>query len=337
MPLRDLVGHQHVTGLIVSAVRRGSLPPSLIFAGPDGVGKHTAALALAQVVNCLTPVDSPLPGDACGVCSACDRIARRAHPDLLAIEPGETGTIKIEVIRDAIEQTAYRPFEGRARVVIIDQADALVSDAQSALLKTLEEPASSSLFVLVTARPAVLLPTVTSRCPRLRFGRLSAAEIADALIRLHGYAESEALAVASTAGGSLGRALAEASDELRDARRAAQRLLGITAGSGSPEQRLAGSVDFAKGGGPKAGAGREVVARRLRALAALVRDLQVCASQANGDLIVNRDLSAELDRLTGVFDQARLTHGFSAIARGLRALEGNASPKVVADWVALQL
>lgn len=337
MPLRDLVGHQHVTGLLGRAVRRGSLPPSLIFTGPEGVGKHTAALALAQAVNCLEPVETPVPGDACGSCSACDRIVRLSHPDLVTIEPGETGSIKIDVVREAIEQTAYRPFEGRVRVVIIDQADALVPDAQSALLKTLEEPSSSSLFILVTARPAVLLPTVTSRCPRLRFGRLSAAEVAEALTRRYGYAESEAPAVASASGGSLGRALAEASDELRDARHAAQRLLTTSARSDSPKQRLVGSAEFAKGAGVRAGAGREVVARRLRALASLVRDLQLCASHADRRLIVNRDLSGDLDAMVGLFDYRRLTRAFGAIARGLRALERNASPKIVADWVALQL
>ncbi len=100
------------------------------------------------------------------------------HADVLVVEPGDTGAIKVEQVRDAIDRTAYRPFEGRRRVVIIDEADALAVAAQNALLKTLEEPPPASVFVLVTSRPDVLLPTVRSRCQRLRFGRLAPGEVA---------------------------------------------------------------------------------------------------------------------------------------------------------------
>ena len=112
--------------------------------------------------------------DACGTCASCTRIARLVHADVLLVEPGDTGVIKVDQVRDVVERTAYRPFEGRRRVVIVDEADAMLSEAQNALLKTLEEPPSASMFVLVTSRPDELLPTVRSRCQRLRFGRLVA-------------------------------------------------------------------------------------------------------------------------------------------------------------------
>ncbi len=99
------------------------------------------------------------------------------------VEPGDTGVIKVDQVREVVERTAYRPFEGRRRVVIVDEADAMLSEAQNALLKTLEEPPSASMFVLVTSRPDELLPTVRSRCQRLRFGRLTAGEIAAVLMK----------------------------------------------------------------------------------------------------------------------------------------------------------
>src|SRR5690606_31467047 len=126
----------HLKPLIARAALRGTLPPSLIFAGPAGVGKRMAAVALAQLVNCAAPTDE----DACGVCASCTRITRRVHADVLLVEPGETGVTKIEAIRDVVERSAYRPFEGRRRVVIIDAAEGIVANAQDALLKTLEEP-----------------------------------------------------------------------------------------------------------------------------------------------------------------------------------------------------
>jgi len=212
MPFRDVIGHRQLVRLLSRSVLRDTLPPSLLFAGPAGVGKRLTALATAQALNCTaekgsyTFSDDPADGkggrplfDACGVCAACSRIARNVHPDVLLIEPGETGSIKIDQVRDAIDRAAYRPFEGRRRVVIVDEADALVVPAQNALLKTLEEPPPSSVFFLITSRPDALLPTVLSRCPRLRFRPLSAQDVARALVA-RGQSEAAAHAVAASSG-----------------------------------------------------------------------------------------------------------------------------------------
>ena len=81
------------------------------------------------------------------------------------MEPGDTGSIKIEQVRDVIDRAGFRPFEARRRVVIIDEADAMVPPAQNALLKTLEEPPSASVFMLVSSMPDALLPTVRLALP----------------------------------------------------------------------------------------------------------------------------------------------------------------------------
>ena len=176
MPFRDVIGHDRLVALLARSIRDNRLPPCLIFAGPSGIGKRLTAIAVAQAFNCLHPssVVERLGEDSCGTCAACTRIARDVHPDVIVIEPGDSGSIKTEQVRDCIDRAAYRPFEGRRRVVIIDQADALVPSAQNALLKTLEEPPSASTFILVSARPDSLLPTVRSRCPRLTFRPLDA-------------------------------------------------------------------------------------------------------------------------------------------------------------------
>jgi DNA polymerase III subunit delta' len=142
MAFRDLVGHRATLGLIARALDAGTLPPSLIFGGPDGVGKRQAALALAQALNCPTPIRPapwadgsapPLAVDACGQCPVCRRIARGQHPDVKTIEPGETGVIKIDDVREIIREGGYKPFEARRRVSIFNSAEAIGVDRPVAL------------------------------------------------------------------------------------------------------------------------------------------------------------------------------------------------------------
>jgi DNA polymerase III subunit delta' len=337
MPFRDIAGHRHLLDLMAGAATRGSLPPSLIFAGPDGVGKRMAAVALAQLVNCQSPLVPSTPGpstlgiDACGRCASCTRIARMVHADVLVVEPGETGAIKVDQVREAVDRTGYRPFEGRRRVVIVDEADAMLGEAQNALLKTLEEPPAASMFVLVTSRPELLLPTVRSRCQRLRFGRLSADEIAAVLMRSHGYDEADAHAAAASADGSVGLALEGGSGAFVAARDAAAELLQGVAASNDPRRRLDSAKAIAGGGD------RDEVRLRLRALASLLRDLGVIGARAEERHLANVDLANDLRRLARSFDRGRVSNAFAAVDRALEAIDRNASPKIVADWLAFQL
>ena len=342
MPFRQIVGHRRVVSLFSRAIARETLPPSLLLAGPAGVGKRRTALALAETLNCLQPVTTTnLERDACGECASCKRIARGVHPDVIVVEPGDTGSIKIEQIRDVVDRAGYRPFEGRRRVVIIDEADAMAAPAQHALLKTLEEPPSASVFVLVSSMPDSLLATVRSRCPRLRFGVLSAPDVADALIRDHGYTEADARAAAAEADGSIGRALAAESADLAEARDSARQLLEQTARVSDPSRRieLVKNLTAAGRGGQasRSGAERDRMAACLRAMASLLRDLGILATRADARSIANADLVPQLEALTGAYDSERSMRAYTAVDRALGALERNASPKVVADWLVLQL
>jgi len=366
MPFRDVVGHRRIVDLLVRSIVGDSLPPSLIFAGPAGVGKRLTATAVAQALNCLGPDPKHSPGtkhrkhrasgtgpqapgprhpaprgvapgvDACGQCAACTRIARGVHPDVLVLEPGDTGSIKIEQAREVVVRAGYRPFEGRRRVVIIDEADALVPAAQNALLKTLEEPPSLSVFILVTARPDVLLPTVRSRCPRLDFRPLSPNEIADALVA-RGESETAARAVAATADGSLGRALQARAGELVHAREVARQVLAHAAVTSDPRRRIEGAKELlAKTGGGGA-LDREQLASHLRAMASLLRDIELLATRADTRALANRDVRPELDRLMPAYQGGRGIRAFAAVDRALVALEWNAGVKIVADWLVLEL
>ena len=336
MSFRDVAGHRRVIDLLAGAVGRHTLPPALLFSGPDGVGKRLTALALAQVLNCQRPVT--LAGDhrdACGECPSCRRIARGTHPDVVVIEP-EDGTIAIGTVREeVIGKSGYRPFEGQRRVFIIDDADSMNENAQDALLKTLEEPPAFSVLVLVSAQPDALLPTVRSRCYRLRFGRIGEEEVARVLRERHGMAEADARAASALSDGSVGRALAVESGRLVEARDAATRILRAVS-SGRLPQRLQGGKDFVAG--TRAGAAdRGTVSDRLRALSSILRDLELLATRADGALVANADLRGELEAILPAFDSLRVLRAFSAVDRASVALERNASPRIVADWLAVEL
>jgi DNA polymerase-3 subunit delta' len=337
MPFRDVIGHRRIVALLARSVAHESLPPSLIFAGPAGIGKRLTALAVAQTLNCPNPISAAeLEIDACGTCPSCTRIARGVHPDVLIIVPGDNGSIKIDQVRELIERAAYRPFEGKRRAVIIDEADALVSGAQNALLKTLEEPPSRSVFMLVTPRPDALLATVRSRCPKLAFRPLAAHDIAAALIK-RGQSEAEARAVAATADGSLGRALEARAGDLVEARDVAQQVLVQAATAGGDARRLESAKDLL----PRAGAGgaenREHLASHLRAMASLLRDIELLSTRADARALANPDVQPALERLTEAYRGERGIRAFTAVDRALVALERNAGVKIVADWLVLQL
>src|SRR5688572_8215528 len=216
------VGHARVQALLRQAVIRGRVPQTMLFAGPEGVGKHTVALSLAQAINCPKSAE----GIACGKCSACTRIAKGQFSDVVEVDNGDIASISIKSIRERVlDLVGYRPFEGQRRVFIIDPADALSVQAQDALLKTLEEPPPATVLILISAYPDSLRPTVLSRCRRVRFGVLTEAEVAQVLTSRHGMDAALARARAGLSGGSVAQALALDGGVLEDDREAAWDML----------------------------------------------------------------------------------------------------------------
>src|SRR2546427_10674076 len=184
MPFSTLIGNDRIKKLLRRAVTEERIGQSLLMAGPRGVGKYQFAVALAQALNC----EKVRMGEACGDCVPCRKIARSEHADVRTIlresqdpsfkkDPRNSQFIKIAQVRDLSQQAQFRPYEGRQRVFIVDDAEWLRHEAANSLLKTLEEPPSTSLVTLVTSKPYVLLETIRSRCQILSFAPLSASEI----------------------------------------------------------------------------------------------------------------------------------------------------------------
>jgi DNA polymerase-3 subunit delta' len=334
----DIVGHRRLIALLSHAVQRESLPPTLMFVGPSGVGKWRTALAAASAVNCLEPVrhlSDDLPIDACGTCRTCDRIARGVHVDVLALEPDDRASIKIDVVRDVLASAQYRPFEGKRRLVLIRDADTLEPPAQNALLKSLEEPPPATTFVLVTTVPGALLPTVRSRCMRLAFGRLTAQDLTSALTRDHGFSEATARSTVALANGSLGQALGLSDADVTGQRDLAMQLLKQTARGSDAQTRLQAASTLV--GPPKKERSREEMATVLRLASSMLRDIEALNAGADRSVLANPVVEKDLTGLAGAFTGDRARDAFVAVDQALMALERNAGVKVVAEWVAVTI
>jgi DNA polymerase-3 subunit delta' len=202
MAFAHILGQDNAIAVLQHALRADRVPHAYIFAGYDGVGKKLTALTLAKAINCLHAAD-----DSCDQCLSCQKIEAGNHPDVRIIEP-DGQFIKIDQIRQVQKDATYKPFEGRRKVYIIDQAEALRPEAANALLKTLEEPSEDCLLILVTANVYALLPTVISRCQFVRFVALGVETLTQFLVQTRHYAPEQARLLASLAEGCPGRALA---------------------------------------------------------------------------------------------------------------------------------
>ena len=202
-------GHPAATAAI-QAMIVGNAPHAIVIAGPAGVGKMTLALDLAAGLLC----DAPEPADRpCRECRGCHLVERGSHADLHRLAPSGPGNqVRIGThtapesgtVRRLISDLALLPVEGGARVAIVERADRMNEEAQSALLKTLEEPPAGVTIVLCADREDQLLPTVLSRCVRLRLGPVATREI-EGILADAGIADAPAAArLARLSGGRPG-------------------------------------------------------------------------------------------------------------------------------------
>ncbi|MBX2988941.1 MAG: AAA family ATPase [Bdellovibrionaceae bacterium] len=168
--LKDrLIGHDEVFDFLLPSLQGDGLALTLLFAGPSGIGKRATALALAQALLCERS------SAACGQCGSCQRVEQGVHESLLSLEP-EGPMIKIDQAREVLEFLQLRRL-GRARVVLIDQAQSLNPQAANSLLKILEEPPEGTFIFLIAPSPSSVLPTLRSRSRVVQFRPLTDAEL----------------------------------------------------------------------------------------------------------------------------------------------------------------
>ena len=198
--LEKIQGHQTITEHLEKEILTGGVSHAYLFSGIDGVGKKKTALEFAKALLCMSAEEKP-----CGHCSVCSQIEHGNHPDVQVItsKQGET-TIKIIQVREMISGLSIKPYTGNQRVVIIDGADHMTPEAQNSLLKSLEEPLSYNLFILLTSHPQSILTTIRSRCQSYYFHPLDNDLVAEILKEETEYDKESIQGVLHQAGGSPG-------------------------------------------------------------------------------------------------------------------------------------
>ncbi|WPC31107.1 DNA polymerase III subunit gamma/tau [Acinetobacter towneri] len=198
----ELVGQNHVSRALTSALERGRLHHAYLFTGTRGVGKTTIARILAKCLNCETGVTST----PCEVCPTCTAVNEGRFIDLIEIDAASR--TKVEDTRELLDNVPYAPTQGRFKVYLIDEVHMLSTHSFNALLKTLEEPPEHVKFLFATTDPQKLPITVISRCLQFTLRPLQVDEITshltDILAKEQIVAEQDAIwQIAESAQGSL--------------------------------------------------------------------------------------------------------------------------------------
>ena len=200
MGLSEIVGHEKQLDTLRQSLLNGRLHHAYLFIGPEGIGKRTLALALAQTIHC-----AELESDFCGRCSACRAIQTGNHADVRVLEPLlNKKDISIQQVRELEKMLSLRSFSGRQKIAIIDPATLMNWAAQNALLKTLEEPPQGCILILIASNAGGLLPTVRSRAFALSFAPLPRQQLARFLMSSKGKTREQAESLAALTMGSLG-------------------------------------------------------------------------------------------------------------------------------------
>jgi DNA polymerase III subunit delta' len=341
----SLIGQEVAKKLLSGALAENRLAQSLLFYGPDGVGKELAAVELAKAINCQGG-EGGLFGEApkpCGACNSCRKIAAYQHPDFIYLFPvphpaaesdkrklaeevseflrdkaeksylqprfDKAVSISIDDIRELQAKVSLRPYEGARKVALIAGAEAMTVEAANAFLKTLEEPSPTTHFILLTDRPNFLLPTIVSRCQKLRFNLLSREQVEAALRQRHGREPVEAALLAEVSGGSLGKALEMMDQDLLEDRDSAWEIMAAAAAGRHCEMLVAIDAIARDKGRPErvlgfiSGVASDLLAYRLRGTVAHPD------KQRETEALGKRYAPDDLGRLVGNIERARVALG----------------------------
>lgn len=213
----DIVGQKSIKAHLTHALLNNSISHAYIFEGEEGCGKMLMAQAFSQALLCEKQAE-----DACGSCHSCIQAEHETHPDIIFVRREEDPnnkdrlrkTLGVQAVREQlVDDVIVKPYQSAFKVYIVTEAEKMTTEAQNAILKTLEEPPSYAVILLLVTRADALLPTIRSRCVTLSFAPLTEGEIESYLTDQRGISPSRARLEARFARGNLGQAIRKAEDE----------------------------------------------------------------------------------------------------------------------------
>ncbi|MBP6919818.1 MAG: DNA polymerase III subunit delta' [Candidatus Omnitrophica bacterium] len=325
MTFGDIIGQEKAVGRLKGYIGTAAADGAYLFTGPAGVGKALTAAAFAKALNCLTPGAS-----GCDECVSCRKIDKDAHPDVHIVDssaapggaadkdPEEPGQIRIAQIRQLQEDINYRPYEGRKKVFIINNAHELNLESANAFLKTLEEPPSDSVIILITDRRSLLLPTILSRCRMVKFYPLSRSALEQTLRRPReggaACSPKEAHFLAFFSEGSLGAALKLKERGIFEEK---NKIIDLFCDSG---RRLDDPVPAAS---------RQDLSASFSILASWFRDIYLLKTGAGGQELIHADRAAELAEGARRYSFADLDRIFDLLSESALNVGRNVNKKLL--------
>jgi len=306
------------------ALERGNAHHAYLLAGPEGVGKELLARTFAQAANCEVEDVSARP---CGACASCRGIERGNFPDVTVLMPqtemlargliaradlegAPSKEIRVDDVRALARRLSFAALRGRRKIAIVTPADALNERAQNTLLKTLEEPPPGTTFLMISANPDALLPTIRSRCARVQLGPVPEDVLVARLVR-DGTPAAEAKERAARAEGSFSRALAAQGQW-------GELLAGVESALGSDDERAA--LDLAEAYGE-----RDAALEVADAVHAWTRDVLV--AQAGG-VPEMRELAAKANEIAASVAPRALLAQAELCADVIEALRQNGNGRL---------
>ena len=317
MGFSAIQGQSQALEILKQAIRHDHLAHGYIFSGPSGVGKKMTAFALAQYINCIDQDTEQI--ESCGKCPSCIKIDNLEHPDVLVVEPSGS-SIKIEQIRLLNSKAALRANEGAYKVIILDEAHLMTMEAANSLLKTLEEPVSDTIFILITAQPQQLPVTILSRCQQIAFKPLSRPILEAILTQQHPELSSRVGLAAALAQGSASRGEELLADDALSAARS--ELYGLL---GSLTQQAPGELLLWC---EKWDKDRKMVRFLLELMQLWFRDMMIYQTTGESRQLVNQDQLAAFQKH---YETASLTAACHYAQEGLAQLERNVSPRLILE------
>ena len=206
---QDILGHEMIKDHFRKAIENHTVSHAYILAGEEGMGRKSLANAFAMTLLCEKGLKEP-----CMECHSCKQMLSDNHPDVIHVTHEKPGSIGVDDIRKQINDTIMiKPYSSYYKIYMVDEAEKMTVQAQNALLKTIEEPPSYAVIILMTTNPDAFLPTILSRCIQLKLKPLRDYVVKGYLVEKLGVPVEKAEVYAAFARGNLGKAIHIASSE----------------------------------------------------------------------------------------------------------------------------